>query len=183
MAKMVCKKVGKMVKAYELGAGSEMEKKMLDEGKIVIREDGKYELFSQEAKSGSGEIAEAGFMFKIDGKGFPYPNDPEWFHANHRHVAGDEYEQLPKPLEAWEKDDEMSDAVKFLIDTGKLTLDWASVDAFMGAMLWGSWLTAGEDAVLIFYSVDRDEEGTVIGADFNFVARAEFDGENGYVYC
>ena len=55
MKKMVRKNTGKMVKAYELGTGTVMEQKMLEEGKMVIKPNGQYELFSQESKSGKGE--------------------------------------------------------------------------------------------------------------------------------
>jgi len=31
------------------------------------------------------------------------------------------------------------------------------------------------DAVIVFYSITKDEDGTITDADFNFVARDEFD--------
>ena len=36
-------------------------------------------------------------------------------------------------------------------------------------------MSAARDAVLIFYSITRDEQGDIVDADFNFVAREEFN--------
>lgn len=177
----VIKNQGKTVEAWELGTGSEMQQKLFAEGKIVYTDNGKYELFSQEAQSGSGEKAVAGDFFKVDKAGFPYPNGREWFLANHRHIEGDTWEQLPKPLMAWESTEEITPEVQFLIDNKGLKLSPATPDQYFGAELWGSWLTAASDAVLIFYSVTRDENGTIVDADFNFVARPEFEAS--YHYC
>ena len=180
MAK-VMKNEGKKVQAFELGAGTEMERKLIEEGKIV-RNCGYYELFSQESQSGAGEKALAGDYFKVDGAGYPYPNKREWFMANHRHLEGDTYEQLPKALLAWESSDAMTPEVQYLVDSGKLKLDPANPDQYFGAELWGAWLTAASDAVLIFYSVNRDEATSgITGADFNFVARKEFESSYHFV--
>lgn len=183
MAKYVIKNTGKMVEAFELGAGSEMERKLIEEGKICLHEGevSIYELFSQESNSGSGEIAMAGDFFKVDKAGYPYPNARDWFFENHRHVEGDTWEQLPKKLLAWESSDELTPEVQFLIDHKGLKLNAENPEQFFGAELWGAWLTAAADAVLIFYSVSYNEDGTVSDADFNFVARAEFEAT--YHYC
>ena len=53
----------KIVKAYRLGAGSQMEAQLIREGAIRRREDGSYELFSQEAVNGRGEAARTGDYF------------------------------------------------------------------------------------------------------------------------
>lgn len=180
MAKYVCKNSGKELQAWELGASSEMERKLIEEGRIV-RCGSDYELFSQEAKSGSGEKAKAGDYFKVDGSGFPYPNEREWFLGNHRHIEGDTWEQIPKPLMAWESTDGITSEVDFLVANKGLVLNSENPEKFFGAELWGAWLTAAKDAVLIFYSVSYDEDGKVVDADFNFVARTEF--EAAYHYC
>lgn len=177
----VIKNNGKMVKAWQLGAGSEMEQKLISEGKIVVKDDGSYELFSQEANSGAGEVAQNGDYFKVDNAGYPYPNAKDWFESNHKHTDGDDYEQLPKAMDAWEATEPMTPEVQFLVDSGKMTLDEESEDAYFGAELWGSWLTAAKNAVLVFYGVTRDESGNITDADFNFVARSEF--EQTYSYC
>ncbi len=179
MAKYVKKNTGKNVNAWELGKGSEMEQELIKAGKIVKNDDG-YELFSQESKSGSGEKAKAGDFFKVDGKGYPYPNAREWFFKNHRHIDGDTYEQLPKKLMAWESTDGITPEVQFLVEKKGLVLDPTNPKAYFGAMLWGAWETASADAVLIFYSVSYAEDGTVIDADFNFVARSEFEATYHY---
>ena len=49
----VIKKAGKVVKAYCLGEQSEVEKKLIREGKIIFHDNGEYELFSQEAVNGT----------------------------------------------------------------------------------------------------------------------------------
>ena len=180
MAKVV-KNNGKQVQAWELGGNSEMEHKLINEGKIVYTGNGTYELFSQEAKSGSGEIAAIGDFFQVDKAGYPYPNKRDWFLANHRHIDADSYEQLPKPMDAWEVTEPVTPEVQFLIDHKGLKLSPDTPEQYFGAELWGAWLTAAEDAVLVFYSVTRDENGAIIDADFNFVARAEF--EAAYHYC
>lgn len=86
----------KLVKAYRLGAATATEEELIREGAIRRLADGSYELFSQEAVNGAGEIARAGDHFKVDtvdGKWYPYPNSGRFFEANHRHLEGDSYEQ------------------------------------------------------------------------------------------
>ena len=180
MAKVV-KNNGKQVKAWELGTGTSMEFRLLVEEKIVNTPDGGYELFSQEAKSGSGEKAMPGDFFKVDKAGFPYPNQRDWFLENHRHIDGDDYEQLPKPMDAWEATEDITPEVEFLVNHKGLKLSPDTPEQYFGAELWGAWLTAASDAVLVFYSVTRDENGVITDADFNFVARAEFEAT--YHYC
>lgn len=179
MAKVI-KNAGKMVQAYQLGAGSSMEQQLISEGKIHRIDDSTFELFSQEVHTGTGEVAKAGDYFKVDNAGFPYPNEKAWFETNHRQIDGDTYEQLPKPLEAWEATEPMTETVQWLVDNGKLDLDESSTEKFFGATLWGSYLTAAKDAVLVFYGVTRDEDGTITGVDFNFVARSEFEATYHY---
>ena len=43
------------------------------------------------------------------------------------------------------------------------------------APLWGSILTAAADAVLVIYGLERDSSGRIVDAEFNFVAKPEFD--------
>ena len=164
--KYAVKSKKKIVKAYPLGAGHPMEAQLVEEGAIRRLPDGRYELFSQEAVNGHGEIACAGDYFKVDtvdGRHFPYPNSREYFVANHTHLGGDE------PLEE----------VRWLVDTGRLTLKPGDPSHFFNAFLWGADLSAAADATLIFYSVDRDADGAITDASFNFVAKHEF--EAGYV--
>jgi len=180
MAKVI-KNNGKQVQAWELGKGTEMELKLRAEKKIVYTAKGEFELFSQEAKSGEGEKAKLGDFFKVDKAGYPYPNDRAWFAENHRYIEGDTYEQLPKPMDAWEATEPVTPEIRFLIDHKGLKLSPDTPEQYFGAELWGAWLTAASDAVLIFYSVTRNERGVIIDADFNFVARKEFEAT--YHYC
>lgn len=169
------KKEGKTVHAYCLGAGSPMEQKMLEEGKIRVRDDGVYELFSQEAKGETGELAYPGDYFKIDSSSFPYPNKKEWFEANHKHINGDDYMQFPKPVDIWEADMPMCEEIQYLLSTDRLHIKVEDTANYFSAFLWGAPLAAAKDAVIVFYSVDRDEDGKIRDVDFNFVARDEFE--------
>ena len=177
--KKVQKNAGKLVEAWKLGDGSAIEERLISEGKIAVTATG-YELFSQEAKSESGEKAVSGDYFKIDGAGYPYPNKKEWFLDNHQHIEGDTWEQIPAQLDAWEAEETIPEEVQFLLDHKGLKLNPANPSEYFGATLWGAWLTAAKDAVLVFYSITR-ENGVIIDADFNFVARSEF--EKTYHYC
>ena len=168
----------KIVLAYPLGAGHPMETLLIEEGAIRRLSDGSYELFSQEAVNGHGQIAWPGDYFKvdtIDGRHFPYPNSREYFMSNHTHLRGDEYEQLNKPLLIWQAEDDLTEEIRWLVDTGRLTLKPQEPDRFFNAFLWGADLSAAADATLVFYSVDRDENGCITDISFNFVARPEFE--------
>ena len=74
------------VQAWQLGENTEMEKRMIREGKIVPREDGRYEVFSLEAAGATmadvvettvllTDIAEFGAMNEVYAEFFeaPYP--------------------------------------------------------------------------------------------------------------
>lgn len=168
----------KIVKAYPLGAGHPMEAALIAEGAIRLREDGQYELFSQEAINGQGQLAQPGDWFKvdtIDGKHFPYPNARAWFEENHTHLSGDEFEQVNKPLQIWQMGDGMTEELRWLLDTGRLTLKPEDPTHYFNAFLWGADLSAAIDATLTFFGVDRDEAGNITDINFNFVAKPEFD--------
>lgn len=172
--KYAVKNKKKVVKAYPLGANHPMEDALIAEGKIRLNPDGSYELFSQEAVNGQGQIAHAGDYFKVDDAGFPYPNGREFFLANHTHIGGDEYEQANKPQQFWEATDKVTEEVQWLIDNERLTLKPEITAHFFNAFLWGADLSADSDAKLVFYGVKRDADGKIIDIDFNFVAKAEF---------
>lgn len=174
----------KVVTAYRLGANCEMEAQLIREGAIRIREDGKYELFSQEAVNGTGEIALSGDYFKVttkDGKHFPYPNEKSWFEENHVHLQDNEYEQLNKPQVIWEVGDPVNEEMQYLLDCGKLTIKEDDENHYFNAFLWGSQLSAAKNAVVVFYNVERDNQKNITDIIFNFVARSEF--EKSYSYC
>lgn len=176
--KYAVKSKKKIVKAYPLGAGHPMEAALIAEGAIRLRPDGTYELFSQEAANGCGQIARPGDYFKvdtIDGRHFPYPNSREFFLENHTHLEGDTYEQANKPLMVWQAADAPTPELRWLVETGRLTLKPQEPDRYFNAFLWGADLSAAADATLVFYSVDRDENGAITDISFNFVAKPEFD--------
>lgn len=173
----VIKNKGKMVEAYQLGSDSAVIKELIENGKICDLGDGKYEIHSQEAVNGvaGGEKANVGDWIKVDSKGCPYPNDREYFETNHRYIEGDTFEQLPKPLLAWDAKLEMCSEVIFLVDKKGLIIDETSTDRRYTAQLWGTMEVAAEDAMIVFYSISYDEAGNVTDADWNFVERSEFN--------
>ncbi|MFQ9514724.1 MAG: hypothetical protein ACLRZ9_02745 [Eubacterium sp.] len=173
--KKIIKKQGKTVKAYRLGDNTEVEKNLIGNGKIRKKSDGNYEIFSREAVNGTGEIAKIGDYFKVDSKGHPYPNAKEFFEENHEQLSEDEYIQKPQPMDVWSADMEMCPEIEFLIKNKGLKLSPECPEKYFGAPLWGSYLNAAKDAYLVFYEITRDENGNIADADFNFVARDEYE--------
>ena len=171
----VIKNNGKRVFAYMLGSSHPVIDALIEDGRIIPHDDGTYEIMSLEAVNGSGQIARSGDYLKLDFSGNPYPNDREFFQKNHWHIEGDEYEQIPKPLLAWSIDEPVSKEVAFLILHKDLVLDLTSHDKFFTAPLWGTIESSPRDSVLVFYSVTRDDDGSIVDADFNFVARDVFE--------
>lgn len=173
----VIKDKGKLVQAYQLGGGSTVINKLIESGRIENLGDGKYAIYSQEAVNGTvgGEVAKAGDWIKIDGSGCPYPNDKVYFEANHCHLEGDTYEQIPKPLQAWDAECEMCPEVVFLVTKKGLVINETSTEQRYSAELWGTKEVAAADAVIVFYDISRDNNGCIIDADFNFVERGEFN--------
>ena len=171
----IIKRENNQVRAWQLGAGSEMEQAMLAQGLMIRHKDGSYELFSQEAVDGRGEQAQAGDYFKVDNSGRPYPNERTWFEAKHQHLAGDIYTQLPEQLTAWSVDEPTGEELRFLLDQGLLALHPETPDHYFSAILFGAPLSAARDAVLVFYSVERAPNGQLCRVDFNFVAREAFE--------
>ena len=164
------KNKGKIVKACELGLDSPMERQLMADGKLKRHPDGTYEIFSLEAQD-HGERAATGDYIKVSADGTPYPNTRAFFLANHRSVEGDIYEQIPKPLCIWTMDDPMCPEIEFLISVKELTI---GADGF-SAPLWGTIERAARDAVIVFYAITYAADGSISDADFNFVAKAEFD--------
>ena len=176
--KYAVKSKRKIVKAYPPGEGHPMEALLMEEGAIRRLPDGSYELFSQEAVNGHGQIAQSGDYFKvdtIDGRHFPYPNSREYFLSNHIHLNGDEYEQVNNPLLIWQSGDAVTEEIRWLVDTGRMTLKPQDPSHFFNAFLWGADLSAASDATLVFYSVDRDASVAITDISFNFVAKPEFE--------
>lgn len=176
----------KLVHAYRLGYGSAMEQLLLQEGAIRRLPDGSYELFSKEAVQGSGEHALRGDYFKVDtaeGRYYPYPNTREFFESNHTLVdaAQDLYEQQPKPLQVWQKEDEMCSEIAFLLHTERLQLCPADPEHYFQAELFGAPLSTSDKGAVVFYHVLRSPEGTVIDVEFNLVSEQDFAAS--YTLC
>lgn len=176
----VVKKSGKHIKAYRLEQGRQCPavEALIREGKIRPQADGSFEVLSQEAVQGGsnvGQRAQAGDYIKVDSAGFPYPNDAAYFAQNHRALGGDEYEQIPQPLDAWTADQPMCSEVAFLMQKKELVLHEEAPDHYFTAPLWGTLEAAAHNAVLVFYSIDRAPDGRITDASFNFVERTEFD--------
>lgn len=168
-------KKGKIVTAYQLGTPScPVIAKLMQDKKILPLPNGQFEVMSRESVHGNGEIARKGDFIKLDADGWPYPTTQEYFSKNHRHLSGDQFEQLPRPLKAWLADEEMCEEVSFLIKEKGLILNANDPLHYFNAPLWGTVESAARDAVLVFYSIQRDETGQLIDADFNFVNRAIF---------
>ena len=174
--KKAIKYSGKKVTACRLGSGSPLEARLIEEGKVLRRPDGTFEIFSREATGGIGEIAAEGDYVKLDTGGWPYPNRREFFEAKHRALEEqDVWEQIPEPLSYWEADDPMCPEVRFLIEHKGLKIDSEDPERYFGAVLFGAPLTAARNAVLLFYRIGYAEDGSVEDADFNFVERGEFE--------
>lgn len=173
--KKAVKNLRKIVHAYRLGDETETELRLIESGLIRVNKDGNYELFSLEAVNGSGEIAQKGDYFKVSSDGHPYPNTRTFFEENHRFLKDDCYEQLPKPLDIWTAEDEICPEIRFLQGHKGLVIDSESTEKHFSAPLWGTVLSAAADAVIVFYSITRNADGNITDADFNFVAREEFD--------
>lgn len=172
----VIKKTGKKVNAYRLGDESPMLKVLIGEGKIILHENGLFEIISQEIHDTQGELARSGDYIKIDSLGFPYPNEAKWFLQNHRKLSdNDEYEQIPKVLWAWTIDEPMCEEIEFLLNNRRLEINKSNLSEFFQAELWGTKETAGVDAIIVFYDIRYDLQEKIVDIDFNFVAKDEFD--------
>ena len=177
----VRKKEEKIIYAYRLGAGSEVERTMILEGKIRKTADGSYEIFSSEAHNGTGEQAKPGDYFKVDGLGNPYPNEKEWFEARHVLAGANCYRQKLETYDAWEVGDPVSEPLQYLLDQHLLKIQTEDTASYFTAKIWGTELTAARDAVLVFYQIERDKTGMIRDVDFNLVARSEFERTYEYV--
>lgn len=173
LMKQIRKKEGNIVKAYCLEEDSPVIKRLAAEEKIRFLGRECWRIFSRESKE--GELACSGDYIKLDLAGNPYPNTREFFLRNHRHIGGDEYEQLPRSLSAWCAGDKMCPEIRFLVEHKGLKIGADDENAYFSAPLWGDVLSAAKDAVIVFYDIAYDAAGEVTDADFNFVARDEFE--------
>lgn len=173
--RLAMKNQKKVVQSWQLGTGTEAERNLIRDGKIIFHAPNRYEVFSQEVVGEVGEIAVAGDYIKIDSSGQPYPIAKAFFEATHTHVGGDVYYQTPKPLHVWFLGDPEEEIISFFRKHKGLQIDPQNAGACFSAPLWGTRLTAKSDAVIVIYVIARDDYGSIIDVDFNFVARDEFN--------
>ena len=174
----IIKKQGKIVEAYRLGEDNVLFKNLQKENKLLDLHNGKYEVFSQEAvnsESGHGQVAEKEDWIRLDSAGYPYPCTDEWFKENMRHIEGDKYEQIPKPLMAWDCTQHMCQEILFLIEKKGLKIDENSQQKYYSAILWGNPEAAAKNAVIVFYDISYDQDGMIVDAEYNFIERGEFN--------
>jgi hypothetical protein len=167
-------KIARELDAWELGAGTDTEARLLREEKLRRLPDGTYLVFSRETDA-QGQIAQAGDYIKIDSAGFPYPNRRNYFLDNHIPLGDCRYRQKTPVLDAWTREEPMPPAVRFLLDTGLLRIDEQAPAHYFRAFLWDAELFAARDAVVVLDRVTRDENGEITGVDFHFIARQEFE--------
>lgn len=172
------KKTNVYVRAFELGTGTDLEKELIANGKIIKHKDC-YEVYSTETTT-KGELASTGDFVKIDLANNPYPNARERFLNHHRHIEGYQYEQVPVILYSWQYGDEEDDVIKYLLDTGKLIINPDLDDTFYQAELWGTILRAKKNDIILIYDVKRDGD-LIENVDFNLIDRDEFDKTYEYI--
>ncbi|MCD7904530.1 MAG: hypothetical protein LUG24_02925 [Clostridiales bacterium] len=132
-------KIPRKIRAYRLGDKSKAELELIREGAIKPLSGERYELFSQEAVNGRGEIALKGDCFKVDtveGRHFPYPNKKAYFEKHHRQLYEDYYETVNSPVGVWQFGDDMCNEVKFLLENGKMTINEQNEYGYFNAELW-----------------------------------------------
>lgn len=172
---IVRKKSGREIIACRLGDNSSMEQKLLADEKIRRTAEDRYEVFSREAAGGEGELARKGDYVKLDSDGFPYPNEKEWFEQRNCSLGQGRYLQMPERLKAWDWNEPPCKEIEYLIKNHKLIINEEFQSRYYKAFLWGTWLYAAKDAVIVFYQTSYDASGEIMDIDFSFVARTEFE--------
>lgn len=167
-------KKGTIQEACRLGEESPLLEQLLQEGKVIQTTPGEYQVFSIETDGKHGQIAHDGDYVKVDAKGNAYPNSAEVFLEKHMKLGENVYIQKLQRLSAWDAQEPMCDEIAFLMEEKGLVIDRQSRDRYFSAPLWGTTLYGAQDAVIIFYSVTRDQMGKITDADFNFVERGVF---------
>lgn len=174
--KYAVKKAPAYVYAYCLGEDSDMEKLLLRKGKLR-RQGDSYQVFSQEAVNGQGQLAVRGDYIKVDmveGELFPYPNRQDFFLKNHQQIQDNLYRQRIHSVPIWQADDPVCQEIEYLLRQGILVINQESAKHYFGAYIWNTYLSASRDATVVFYEITEDSRGEISGIDFNFVAKEEF---------
>ena len=84
-------------------------------------------------------------------------------------------------LPVWACGDALCDVVDWLIESGRLRINPDDPARYYSAVLWNAPLSAAADAVIVFYKIERDENGLIRDVVFNFVKSDVF--ERDYVLC
>ncbi|MCD8116524.1 MAG: hypothetical protein LUE21_05325 [Oscillospiraceae bacterium] len=169
------KKTGRPVTAFRLGDGSEPERQLIGRGLLKQGPEDSWLVFSRETDGRCGERARAGDYIKLDSSGSPYPVRRDWFERNHFQGADGALYQRPVPLLFWKAGLPIREELRFLLDTGRLSLHPGDRTQYFQARLWDTDLSAASDAALLFYNLERSPCGDLTDARFNFVAGDEFD--------
>lgn len=174
--KKAIKKRGKIVQVYHLGDGKHpVIKELISEGKIKAVCESEYELFSQEAVNGTGQRASSDYYCRVDSSGSPYPISPEFIANNFQHIEGDDYEQIPTPVDVWTINDEICPEIEYIIKNKGLIIDATCDDKCFSAPLWGTILSANKDAYIVIYEIRKNDEDEITAVDFSFVEKNEFE--------
>ena len=163
---------GILVHAFCLGKDDELLQSYFDEGRIIKNDNEKYVINMNEGKG--SEICESGSYIIIDKEDNLYPTDPLYFKTTHKRKRDHEYIQISKQFWAWMHGEPDSEEIDFLKNYKKLVVNKNSISEYYSAPLWGTVKTADRDSILIFYNVQRDDEGVITDIDYNFVSRDEF---------
>ena len=112
----------------------------------------------------------------MDGELYPYPISNTYFNQNFRHIVGDEFEVIPKTLDAWFADSKLCVEVEYLIRTGQLIIVENDPEHyFLATNLWGTKLSASKNSVILFYEIKRTPEEKIFSIDWNLIARFAFE--------
>ena len=170
----VRKRAAGPVTACCLGKSSPLERELIARGQVIPLAEGGFRVRTRESGENEGELAAVGDFVKLDGGGYPYPVRRESFLRTHRRTE-EGFTAIPRLLEAWAVGQPRPEALDWLLEQGRLSLNEAEPQRYFSAELWGTRLCAPKDAVLVFYQIDRDGQGQISDADFNFVVREEFE--------
>lgn len=160
------------VQAFRLGEQTEQEQQLRLRNQLLQDADGLWRLRNLEAPE-EGELVSMGDYIKLDTEGRPYPNKKDWFEANHTHIEGNWYRQIPVTKTAWCTTEPLCPQMQFLLDRGLLTWRKDDVDQTFSALLWGTRQSAPEDAVILFDRIEYADH-TLQAVEFHFIAREEF---------
>lgn len=161
-------------KVYELGKDDSRIQSLFEQG-LIKKIHSQYEVFTLESGKTEGQIACEGDFIKVDIKGNIYPTTKEKLYADYDQIEENLFVPKGKILSAWFAEENPCDEILYLIEKGILKLDPTHPEQYFQAVLWGTDVRAAKNAALIFYSIKKDTDGTILEIDFNFVERTIFE--------